>query len=50
MKTSEAIKRLREIFYGKLEGKTGLGKIEVKMIFQDSSEQLLMEMLDEVSE
>ena len=47
MKTSEAIKRLSEIFYEKLETKTGWGKLEVKGIFQESREQLLMEMLDD---
>lgn len=47
MKIAEYRQRLRDMFYQRLERKTGWGKEEVKREFEEAGEQVVLEMLEE---
>ena len=47
MKISVYKQRLRDAFYRRLERKTGWGKEEVKKEFEEASEEVILEMLEE---
>lgn len=47
MKISEYRQRLRDTFFQRIERKTGWGKEEVKKEFNEASEQVTLEMLEE---
>jgi len=47
MKISIYIQKFRDAFFERLERKTGWGKEEVKKEFNEASEQLILEMLEE---
>ena len=48
MKISIYKQRLRDTFYKRLERKTGWGEEEVKKEFEEASEEVVLEMLEEV--
>ena len=43
----ELLERIEEIFFIKLEEKTGWGKNDVKQAYKDSRSQALMELLED---
>ena len=47
MKISKYRQHLRDAFFERLERKTGWGKEEVKKEFNEASEQVILEMLEE---
>ena len=47
MKVSVYRQRLRDAFYERVEKKTGWGKNEIKKEFEEASEQVILDMLDE---
>ena len=47
MKISVYRQRLRDVFHERLDRKTGWGKEEVKREFNEASEQVILEMLEE---
>lgn len=47
MKISEYKQKLRDAFYSRLERKNGWGKEEVKRLFEESNDEVILEMLEE---
>lgn len=46
----DSLHRLRQVFFAKLEAKTGWGRTELKKLFEDSIEEIFIKEKDDLDE